>query len=91
MAGSTTDKADKADTKQVAPSTEEKEETKIVTLEEDDEFEDFPVEDWPDAEAEIAIPGGKEQLWEENWDDDDADDDFSHQLREELRKASVSK
>lgn len=37
--------------------------------------------DWNDAEAELAIPGGKEHLWEENWDDDDADDDFSSQLK----------
>ncbi|KAK9478665.1 DSS1/SEM1 family-domain-containing protein [Lipomyces japonicus] len=59
----------------------------VVTLEEDDEFEDFPAEDWSNAEADISIPGGKEHLWEENWDDDDADDDFSNQLREELKKA----
>ncbi|KAK9453574.1 DSS1/SEM1 family-domain-containing protein [Dipodascopsis uninucleata] len=59
----------------------------VVSLEEDDEFEDFPAEDWKDSEADIAIPGGKQYLWEENWDGDDADDYFSHQLREELKKS----
>ncbi|KAK9314612.1 DSS1/SEM1 family-domain-containing protein [Lipomyces starkeyi] len=72
-----------------APTKEEK--PAAVTLEEDDEFEDFPAEDWADTEADIAIPGGKEHLWEENWDDDDADDDFSNQLREELQKGNASK
>ncbi|KAK9448764.1 DSS1/SEM1 family-domain-containing protein [Limtongia smithiae] len=63
----------------------------VVTLEEDDEFEDFPAEDWADEEADISIPGGKEHLWEENWDADDADDDFSNQLREELKSRYAGK
>ncbi|KAG8533255.1 26S proteasome complex subunit [Bacidia gigantensis] len=56
------------------------------TLEEDDEFEDFPVEDWPASEQEV--PPGREQegaagqhLWEESWDDDDTNEDFSKQLK----------
>ncbi|RMZ68982.1 putative SEM1 Regulator of exocytosis and hyphal differentiation [Pyrenophora seminiperda CCB06] len=53
-------------------------------LEEDDEFEDFPVEDW--AEEETQIPNGNTHLWEESWDDDDTNDDFAAQLREELKK-----
>ncbi|KAH9865532.1 26S proteasome complex subunit [Plenodomus biglobosus] len=53
-------------------------------LEEDDEFEDFPVEDW--TEEETQIPGGNAHLWEESWDDDDTNEDFSVQLREELKK-----
>ncbi|KAF2866713.1 DSS1/SEM1 family-domain-containing protein [Massariosphaeria phaeospora] len=53
-------------------------------LEEDDEFEDFPVEDW--AEEESQIPGGNAHLWEESWDDDDTNEDFAVQLREELKK-----
>ncbi|CAA9958436.1 hypothetical protein CFE70_001974 [Pyrenophora teres f. teres 0-1] len=53
-------------------------------LEEDDEFEDFPVEDW--AEEETQIPNGNTHLWEESWDDDDTNDDFAVQLREELKK-----
>lgn len=48
-------------------------------LEEDDEFEDFPVEDW--TEEETQIPGGNAHLWEESWDDDDTNEDFAVQLR----------
>ncbi|KAF2199920.1 hypothetical protein GQ43DRAFT_482034 [Delitschia confertaspora ATCC 74209] len=53
-------------------------------LEEDDEFEDFPVEDW--AEEETQLPGGNTHLWEESWDDDDTSEEFSVQLKEELKK-----
>ncbi|KAL6703189.1 26S proteasome complex subunit [Coniothyrium glycines] len=53
-------------------------------LEEDDEFEDFPVEDW--TEEETQIPGGNAHLWEESWDDDDTNEDFAVQLKEELKK-----
>ncbi|OAL50395.1 26 proteasome-like protein complex subunit Sem1 [Pyrenochaeta sp. DS3sAY3a] len=53
-------------------------------LEEDDEFEDFPVEDW--TEEDTQIPGGNTHLWEESWDDDDTNEDFAVQLREELKK-----
>ncbi|XP_077862345.1 26S proteasome complex subunit SEM1-like [Saccoglossus kowalevskii] len=51
-------------------------------LEEDDEFEEFPSEDW----------GGEDEdqddvnVWEDNWDDDNVEDDFSKQLRTELEK-----
>lgn len=48
-------------------------------LEEDDEFEDFPVEDW--TEEETQVPGGNAHLWEESWDDDDTSEDFAVQLR----------
>ncbi|KAJ4296698.1 26S proteasome complex subunit [Kalmusia sp. IMI 367209] len=48
-------------------------------LEEDDEFEDFPAEDW--AEEDTQIPGGNTHLWEESWDDDDTSDEFAVQLR----------
>jgi len=58
-------------------------------LEEDDEFEDFPVEDWTQEEAEV--PGGNTHLWEESWDDDDINEDFSKQLKEELKKVEANK
>jgi len=58
-------------------------------LEEDDEFEDFPVEDWTQEEAEV--PAGNTHLWEESWDDDDENEDFSKQLKEELKKVEASK
>lgn len=58
-------------------------------LEEDDEFEDFPVEDWTQEDA--TVPGGTTHLWEESWDDDDENDDFSKALREELKKSQGEK
>lgn len=58
-------------------------------LEEDDEFEDFPVEDWTQEDA--TVPGGTTHLWEESWDDDDENDDFTKALREELKKSETSK
>ncbi|MCJ1336066.1 hypothetical protein MMC09_001341 [Bachmanniomyces sp. S44760] len=78
-----------------------------TTLEEDDEFEDFPVEDWPQEDTEAGATGaagGKEatatatttgngntHLWEESWDDDDTSDDFSKQLKAELEKVKGQK
>ncbi|KXL48085.1 hypothetical protein M433DRAFT_2998 [Acidomyces richmondensis BFW] len=58
-------------------------------LEEDDEFEDFPVEDWA-KEEEVGAQANNTHLWEESWDDDDTTDDFSVQLKEELRKMGKS-
>ncbi|GAO49391.1 hypothetical protein G7K_3541-t1 [Saitoella complicata NRRL Y-17804] len=60
---------------------EDDKKTHLTHLEEDDEFEDFPAEDWTDAEAGVNLPGGKTALWEDNWDDDDVEDDFSNQLK----------
>lgn len=60
-----------------------------AALEEDDEFEDFPVEDWTQEETEV--PGDNTHLWEESWDDDDTSEDFSAQLKEELKKVEASK
>ncbi|PSS20073.1 hypothetical protein M430DRAFT_57970, partial [Amorphotheca resinae ATCC 22711] len=40
-----------------------------AALEEDDEFEDFPVENWTQEDTEV--PGDNTHLWEESWDDDD--------------------
>ncbi|KJX96691.1 26 proteasome complex subunit Sem1 like protein [Zymoseptoria brevis] len=54
-------------------------------LEEDDEFEDFPVEDWA-KEEEVGSQAANTHLWEESWDDDDTSDEFSVQLKEELKK-----
>ncbi|KAL8698184.1 MAG: hypothetical protein Q9224_001968 [Gallowayella concinna] len=63
-----------------------------AALEEDDEFEDFPVEDWPAEDQEVpAGEGGSTHLWEENWDDDDTSEDFSKQLKAELDKVKANK
>ncbi|KEZ46751.1 hypothetical protein SAPIO_CDS0032 [Scedosporium apiospermum] len=58
---------------------------------EDDEFEDFPVDDWATEDAEAAEGAETKHLWEESWDDDDTSDDFSAQLKEEIRKVEASK
>ncbi|CRG85105.1 hypothetical protein PISL3812_02238 [Talaromyces islandicus] len=66
-------------------------------LEEDDEFEDFPVEDWQQEETEQAqgsttsTNGANTHLWEESWDDDDESEDFSKQLKEEIKKVEAAK
>jgi 26 proteasome complex subunit DSS1 len=66
-----------------------------AALEEDDEFEDFPVESMPPPRAvpwrvltvadwtkeETEVPGDNTHLWEESWDDDDTSEDFSAQLK----------
>lgn len=53
-------------------------------LEEDDEFEEFPVEEWrEDKEDQSDL-----HQWEDNWDDDNVEDDFSKQLRY-MRGASI--
>ncbi|KAL8744045.1 MAG: hypothetical protein Q9190_003662 [Brigantiaea leucoxantha] len=52
-----------------------------AALEEDDEFEDFPIEDWPEEDQEVPREGGTTHLWEESWDDDDTSEDFSKQLK----------
>ncbi|GKT84034.1 26 proteasome complex subunit [Colletotrichum tofieldiae] len=69
-------KADEATAQQQAAA-------KKPALGEDDEFEDFPVDDWPQEETEAAASGSgsTQHLWEESWDDDDTSDDFSAQLK----------
>ncbi|ORY40561.1 DSS1/SEM1 family-domain-containing protein [Leucosporidium creatinivorum] len=76
-----------------------KELPQLLPLEEDDEFEEFPSEDWDDkdtfaasldkgaaSEAKGTGSAGLDSLWEDSWDDDDVGDDFSVQLRGELLK-----
>jgi len=71
------------------PSTESKDPKPAAALEEDDEFEDFPVENWTAEETEV--PADNTHLWEESWDDEDTSEDFSAQLKEELKKVEASK
>ncbi|PHH59110.1 hypothetical protein CDD82_7893 [Ophiocordyceps australis] len=79
-----------ADKNKTADAPEQKPNT---TLGEDDEFEDFPIDDWPQEQTEAAEQGSGEakHLWEESWDDDDNTDDFSAQLKEELKKVEAAK
>ncbi|KAL2832122.1 DSS1/SEM1 family-domain-containing protein [Aspergillus cavernicola] len=78
-----------------AEASQQTQQQKPTILEEDDEFEDFPVDDWPENETEQAAgatANGKDlHLWEESWDDDDAAEDFSKQLKEELKKVDSSR
>lgn len=67
---------------------DEKEPKLAAALEEDDEFEDFPVENWSQEETEAP---NNTNLWEESWDDDDTAEDFSAQLKEEIEKVEASK
>jgi len=60
----------------------EKPKLDLGVLEEDDEFEEFPVEDWVSKqkdEQDISV-------WEDNWEDDNIEDDFNKQLRAQLEK-----
>lgn len=65
-------------------TTEEEQHKIIKTLEEDDEFEEFPEDSkWLNEPNPHVNPSN---LWEEDWDDDDNQDDFALRLREELAK-----
>ncbi|OTA99836.1 hypothetical protein M426DRAFT_324826 [Hypoxylon sp. CI-4A] len=95
MAAPTNKAGEKPTTETSKPEpSKESQQKSTAALEEDDEFEDFPVEDWPAEETEAAAAGSNgntQHLWEESWDDDDTTDDFSAQLREELKKVESSK
>ncbi|SCU85259.1 LAFA_0D14730g1_1 [Lachancea sp. 'fantastica'] len=56
------------------------------TLEENDEFEDFPVDTWPDSETIKEDSNVQTNLWKEDWDDVEVDDDFTKELKAELEK-----
>ncbi|EKM48612.1 uncharacterized protein PHACADRAFT_266254 [Phanerochaete carnosa HHB-10118-sp] len=82
-------------TKIIEPHKDDDHPAALGVLEEDDEFEEFPVADWDDSQTDLAHLGGAapgaaksggDKLWEDNWDDDDVEDDFSVQLRNELAK-----
>ncbi|TID26249.1 hypothetical protein CANINC_002781 [Pichia inconspicua] len=59
----------------------------IKKLEDDDEFEDFPEDDWEDPE--VLGNSNESNLWEKSWEDhDDYKDNFTERLRNELAKSS---
>ncbi|RWS24038.1 26S proteasome complex subunit DSS1-like protein [Leptotrombidium deliense] len=58
-----------------------KEKIDLGLLEEDDEFEEFPVEEWKGKGDDQEL-----SIWEDNWEDDNIEDDFSKQLKSELEK-----
>src|SRR5689334_3863366 len=59
----------------------------ITSLEEDDEFEEFPVEEWSQEDLDTE----DKRLWEEHWDDDVAETPLIEQLKQELNKHGVLK
>ncbi|KAL1893559.1 26S proteasome complex subunit [Sporothrix stenoceras] len=91
MASSTSKPDDKPAAAAATSTPADKPEAKAATLGEDDEFEDFPVDDWAPEETEAAGDGATKHLWEESWDDDDTSDDFSAQLKEEIKKVEAVK
>ncbi|CAB4253760.1 similar to Saccharomyces cerevisiae YDR363W-A SEM1 Component of the lid subcomplex of the regulatory subunit of the 26S proteasome [Maudiozyma barnettii] len=82
---STTDKPSTTAKEQIT-TTEKPVNQNKKTLEEDDEFEDFLVDQWP---ASTTLKDSKEfhtNLWEESWDDVEVDDNFTNDLRAEIAK-----
>ncbi|XP_066583723.1 26S proteasome complex subunit SEM1 [Prorops nasuta] len=63
-------------------ATQDKSKVDLGLLEEDDEFEEFPAEDWAAKDEDYEDIS----VWEDNWDDDDVEDDFNQQLRAQLEK-----
>merc|ERR1711971_200784 len=64
--------------------TTEKKAVDLGLLEEDDEFEEFPAEEWDSKQDQTDV-----NVWEDNWDDDAIEDDFSIQLRSELENQGM--
>ncbi|KAF8599691.1 hypothetical protein BDV93DRAFT_295612 [Ceratobasidium sp. AG-I] len=90
-----------AETKMEVDAPKKKQIPALGVLEEDDEFEEFPAQDWEDRDTDIASlansgasganKAAPDNLWEDNWDDDDVEDDFSKQLREEVAKQQAAR
>jgi 26 proteasome complex subunit DSS1 len=59
----------------------------ITSLEEDDEFEEFPVEEW----SQEDLDSEDKRLWEEHWDDDVVETPLLEQLKQELNKHGLLK
>ncbi len=59
---------------------EEKKKLDLDMLEEDDEFEEFPADDWDIRQEDQTDI----QVWEDSWDDDNTESDFARTPRSEL-------
>ncbi|XP_062531294.1 26S proteasome complex subunit SEM1 [Bombyx mori] len=59
----------------------DKQKVDLGLLEEDDEFEEFPAENWGTEDADDEDVS----VWEDNWEDDVIQDDFNQQLRLDLK------
>lgn len=58
-----------------------------ASLEEDDEFEDFKIENWNINEQQLT----NSELWDKDWDDKTVNDGIGQQIRQLVQslKASV--
>ena len=54
-----------------------------AALDDDDEFEEFPVDV---GHIDAADEDEKDSIWEDNWEDETVGEDFSTELRAELEK-----
>lgn len=70
------------DKKETEKKKEVEKKSDLGALEEDDDFEEFPTEDWKEDQENADDL----HVWEDDWDDDNVEDDFSQQLRAELQK-----
>ena len=68
-----------ADKQDKAKETEKKQ-SHLGSLEEDDEFEEFPLDN-----TVCECNEADKIFWEETWDDDDIEEDFSIQLNKALQ------
>lgn len=64
--------------KSAQPEEQTKTVEQVKEVLEDDDFEEFPAEDWQTKEESFPV-------WEDNWDDDDVEEDFCHQLMEQKK------
>lgn len=55
---------------------------KVQVLDEDDEFEQFPIDHWGENQADPADPS----LWDTAWDDDSLGDYVGQQVRAQAEK-----
>jgi len=59
----------------------------LSLLNEDDDFEEFPAEEWDETDPQTQT----NRVWEDDWDDDMIEDDFSNELRAELQNLGFIK
>ena len=87
QAKKTEETKDKAGTVKDDAATAKDKKLDITSLEEDDEFEEFPVEEWSQDDLDTE----DKRLWEEHWDDDVIETPLVEQLKQELNKHGLIK
>jgi len=56
-----------------------------VALQDEDDWADFPAEDWAQGTKTSEVD------WEKSWDDEENDEDFRNELRAEIAKRDAQK